>query len=160
MQEIIIKHLKPEDAVETEELFHSILDNTFRKTFPEKALLKYKKEWNEESIRLAAGNRDKIMLVAVYGDSMVGLLFGAQINGGVGSIIWVAVSPGMRGKGIGRKLCERAENDYREKGAHKVVLYTETESARDFYKKMGYAHEGTHPKHWWEIDHYCMGKIL
>jgi len=66
-------------------------------------------------------------------------------DGGLGTIIWVAVSTEHRGKGIGKLLCMRAEIEYKNRGAHKIVLYTETDSAKRFYQRNGYVLEGTHP---------------
>ena len=160
MSEIIIENLKSKDVNETTKLFHTILIDTFYKTFPEDAINKYKEDWQEDSVYKAVANKDKVMIVAKYKSRIIGLLFGSSLNGGVGSIIWVAVSRDQRGRGIGKLLCEKAENEYRNKGAHKIVLYTETLSGKRFYERIGYVHEGTHPKHWWGIDHYCLAKIL
>ena len=160
MSEITIENLCEKDIQETRSLFYSILDNTFTLTFPEEAIRKYKSSWQIETFETSVNNEKTVMLIAKKNNKIVGLLVGSPLNGGVASIAWVAVSSEARGMGVGQMLCDRAESAYRMIGAHKIVLYTETESAKRFYERIGYSLEGTHPNHWWGVDHYCMAKIL
>ena len=160
MSEITIENLCKKDIQETKTLFYSILDNTFSLTFPEEAIRKYKENWQFETFEKSIKDEDTVMLVAKNNNKIVGFLFGSPLNGGVASIAWVAVTAEVRGLGIGEMLCDRAKIAYHTIGAHKIVLYTETDSARQFYERIGYSLEGTHPRHWWGVDHYCMAKQL
>jgi len=87
-------------------------------------------------------------------------MFGGAIDGGVAHVAWIVVDSEVRGRGIGERLMEATFTQYRERGAHKVVLYTETEAARRFYEGVGMQLEGTHPNHWWKLKHYCFGRLL
>ncbi len=160
MSKTIVENLTGKDIRKTKKLFDNILDDTFITTFPQIAIDKYKQDWQEKNIKNAIDDKEKVMIIAKMDNEIVGLLFGSGLNGGVGNIIWIAVSSEYRGTGVGKLLCEKAEKEYQKKNAHKIVLYTETASGKKFYERIGYSHEGTHPKHWWGVDHFCMAKIL
>lgn len=140
--------------------FYKLLDNTFSKTFPVQAISKYKNDFCESAIRDAVGDGQRIMLCARENTELAGILFGSSLNGGVASIVWLATAENYRGRGIGTLLCHAAETQYQLKGAHKIILYTETKSAKAFYQKIGYTLEGQHLRHWWGLDHYCLVKFL
>jgi len=89
----------------------------------------------------------------------LGLLFGAPPEStGVGTIIWLGVAAGQRGGGIGTQLMQAAFAAYRERGCHKVKIYTETEAAKAFYVGLGMEVEGFHPRHWWQVDFWALGR--
>ena len=50
----------------------------------------------------------------------------------------MAVSPARRGRGLGRRLMDRVEQDLRGRGVRTVVLNAR-ESAVGFYEKLGYS---------------------
>jgi ribosomal protein S18 acetylase RimI-like enzyme len=158
--QILIKELSANDALLANAFFENVIDNTFNKTFPSPALKKAKSDFSASKIKEVAGSVDRVILGAFEGETIVGIMFGSMLNGGVASVVWIAVGMQFRGKGIGRKLMNITFEKYKSKGAHKVVLYTETVEAKEFYESIGMQQEGFHPNHWWKIDHYCFGKIL
>ena len=54
--------------------------------------------------------------------------------------LWV--SHGLRGRGVGRELMDRAEVRSRERGCHSAWLDTFSFQARGFYEKLGYEEFG------------------
>lgn len=69
----------------------------------------------------------------------------AIVGGVIGEIYWdwfyidlMWVKDNLRGRGYGRRLLSRVENEARERGAKHVYLDTFSFQAPDFYKKCGY----------------------
>lgn len=58
--------------------------------------------------------------------------------GGACKIEWLWVSEDLRGKGSGRALVSRAEEEARRRGCIKMVVETHSFQAPDFYQKMGF----------------------
>ncbi|MFI0430845.1 GNAT family N-acetyltransferase [Mariniflexile sp. HMF6888] len=56
-------------------------------------------------------------------------------------LLWL--SEDCRGKGIGKKLIESAENFAKENGYEKVFVETTSWQAKPFYEKVGYSHIAT-----------------
>ena len=138
--------------------FHASLQDTFADTFPPEAIAKYRDDFSAEKLTDQVSMGDRVLLTAVLDHAIVGIMFGGPSNGGIAHIIWLAVAPGLRSRGIGRKLVEAAFRRYRDVGVHKLVVYTETEAARRFYERVGMRLEGTHPNHWWGVTHYCLAR--
>jgi ribosomal protein S18 acetylase RimI-like enzyme len=160
MAEIQIVDISGELISEASSFFQDRLKDTFSLTFPSEAINKYRDDFRVESIVQYIRAGDRIYVAAIMQNSIVGIMFGSHINGGVASVIWLAVHPEIQGKGIGRKLMKVTFRKYKAMGAHKLVLYTETDEARDFYENIGMSIEGVHPKHWWGIKHYCLAMEL
>jgi ribosomal protein S18 acetylase RimI-like enzyme len=75
---------------------------------------------------------------------------GAAVGGLVGRISWqwlyvqtLAVAPGLRSQGWGRRLMQAAEAAARERGCIGARLDTYSFQARGFYEKQGYRVTGT-----------------
>ena len=128
-------------------------------SFPAKALGYFGKMFDVSSGELNEKTQPP-MFIAKEGLGINGVLVGAGVEGGVGTIIWLVVSPVCRGKGIGKALFERACDEYRSLGAHKVKLTVPTQEAVKFYENMGMEVEGYHPAHWWGLDFWSLGKLL
>lgn len=77
------------------------------------------------------GLRDSGILV---GTVMVG------VDGHLGWVYYLAVKPGYRGRGLGRRLMSGAETWLRQHGAPKVQFMVRSESTEivDFYTHLGY----------------------
>ncbi len=57
----------------------------------------------------------------------------------IGYIDWIYVLKGYRRKGIGKRLIDRAEEFFREKGVKEYYLFTaQNDEAQKFYHKLGY----------------------
>lgn len=95
--------------------------------------------------------RDNIQLVAVRGDKVIGWcdiivpdIPGFRHSGRLGT----GVVKGLRGKGIGTKLVERAIENAREKGLLRIELevYESNRPAINLYTKFDFECEGRKPK--------------
>lgn len=154
-----VRKLTPADAPTIRALYETLLRETFT-TFPAAALAAYAADWTPELLveRIQAG---RFVLFGAFDATgqAVGLLFGAppEITG-VGTIIWLGITDGLRGAGLGSRLMQTAFAEYRQRGCHKVKIYTETEAARRFYEKLGMQVEGFHPRHWWQVDFWSLGR--
>lgn len=74
------------------------------------------------------------------------ILYGPiPLSQGAWDIYWIAVDPAIQGRGIGRALMGRAENDAKDSGARLICLETSSqkgyERTRRFYEQAGYAQE-------------------
>jgi GNAT superfamily N-acetyltransferase len=71
-------------------------------------------------------------------------------------LYWIAVDPGIRRSGLGRCLQTAAEAEARTLGARYLIAQTSTtpayETARNFYRSMGYEHLGDVAKWFSDID--------
>lgn len=155
-----VKHLTTNDTQAAADFFIEQLDGTFTNSFPVEAILKAKQGFGAEQIAEFIESESRVMLGAFNKGEVKGIMFGSHLNGGVASVIWIAVSSDLRGEGIGRQLMQLTFDTYQKLGAHKLVLYTETLAAKKFYERIGMTQEGFHPSHWWGVDHYCFGKQL
>jgi GNAT superfamily N-acetyltransferase len=82
---------------------------------------------------LAIFVRDEAQIVAgLAGEAYCGWLF----------VRYRWVSDTLRGRGVGRKLMDRAEIRARERGCHSAWLDTFSFQARGFYEKLGYEEFG------------------
>lgn len=75
-------------------------------------------------------------LVAVH-DGAVGGSVGLEVCGRAGLLGSLAVSPDLRGRGIGRRLVDELESHARRRGVGELWLLTTT--AADFFERLGYA---------------------
>jgi len=148
------------DADAAHRFFVQMLDEQFAATFSQSALTAYRQKYDRELFQQRCLGGQAVLMAAFDGDAMVGLVIGGVPNGGVASLDWVVVAPGYQGRGLGQQLVRASLDDYQSRGAHKVVLYTDTTQGRDFYSKCGMFCEGVHPWHWWGLTHYCMGYVF
>jgi ribosomal protein S18 acetylase RimI-like enzyme len=72
--------------------------------------------------------------------------------------LWVAEK--ARGRGLGTKLLEQAEEQARRHGCHSVWLDTFSFQAPDFYRKQGYENFGELPSYPAEHRRYFLSKKL
>ena len=75
-------------------------------------------------------------LVAREGETLLGAA-GLEVYGTTGLLRSIVIADKRRGKGLGRGLVDSIEKAARKKGLQELVLLTET--ARDFFAKLGYA---------------------
>lgn len=148
------------DARIAYQFFVKMLAEQFSLTFSASALDAYRNKYRLEVFEQRAADNKAVLAAAFDGHAMTALVIGGIPNGGVASLDWVVVSPGYQGQGVGQGLVHACLSEYRKVGAHKVVLYSETEQGRRFYEKCGFSCEGVHPQHWWGLTHYCMGYIF
>jgi len=88
-----------------------------------------------------------------------GRLFGKS---GLARLGWIGVHPDHQRKGIGKALLKRVIRYCRDKGCHKLTLYTLPVliPAVNLYLKLGFVPEAYLHKEWWNVDFIKMSKWL
>jgi RimJ/RimL family protein N-acetyltransferase len=129
-------------------------------------------EQEEAWIRARLESDNSLILVAVTkeGGEIVGLL---DCTGGERramrhqTVLGISVKKEWRGKGVGRKLMERAMEWARENETVKRVqleVFATNEGAIHLYEKMGFEKEGVRRKAFWRegewMDSIVMAKLL
>lgn len=109
--------------------------------------------WNDphRDIERKLAVMPELFLVAEAEGAVVGSVM-AGYDGHRGWLYYLATSPEHRGKGIGRALVARAENELLALGCPKVQLMVrrENEAVRGFYTSLGYG----------DVDVWMGGKRL
>lgn len=83
-----------------------------------------------------------------------------QNNGnGIGQIRYMAVNNGFQGKGLGKLIVAKLEDEAKRMQLQTIELQAR-ENALDFYKNQGYIVKETSFKLWGIIQHYLMSKHL
>lgn len=83
-----------------------------------------------------------------------------QNNGnGIGQIRYMAVNKSFQGKGLGKLIVTRLENEAKRLQLKTIELQAR-ENALEFYKNQGYIVKETSFKLWDVIQHYLMSKHL
>ena len=83
-----------------------------------------------------------------------------QNNGnGIGQIRYMAVNNGFQGKGLGKLIVAKLEDEAKRMQLKTIELQAR-ENALDFYKNQGYILIETSFKLWGIIQHYSMSKHL
>lgn len=83
-----------------------------------------------------------------------------QNNGsGLGQIRYMAVHPNYQGKGLGKLIAMKLEEEAKKIGLTSIELQAR-ENALEFYKSQGYIVKETSFKLWDIIQHYLMAKEL
>lgn len=79
-----------------------------------------------------------------------------------GHIVSLAVRPEYRGRGVGRKLLEKAEETLRNRGVRIIILEVAVSNkiAYSLYRKMGYRVVSTLERYYGDEDAYLMIKTL
>lgn len=150
--------LKPEDSSAVLALFDQLYGAYL--PFPPDGVAYFNSTFTSDNL-LKICERPGAILKGIWrNDELVAFLQGAPPEGGVGTIVWLVVSPNWQKMGLGEKLFACACKHYREIGAHKLKLTAPTDKAVNFYKRIGMTQEGFHPSHWWKMDFWSLGITL
>lgn len=156
----LVREVDPIDVPAVHALFARLLPEAFA-AFPEDGRRHYARQWSRERLARHAADPDALFFGAFAGvEGPVGFVIGTPLEGGVGTVVWLAVAPERRGQGLGRMLLDAATDAYRARGGHKLKLYTHDEDARRFYHRVGLAEEGEHPEHWWGLTFWSLARRL
>lgn len=80
-------------------------------------------------------------------------------GGGIGQVRYMAVAEGQQGKGLGKLILNKLEEEALAMGLHTIELQAR-ENALEFYKAQDYTIRETTFKLWDIIQHYLMTKQL
>jgi len=123
--------------------------------------------WNErenvhEAWKRVIASPNWIALVAVEGDSVVGLVHGSVDWSRLSSLGFLGVDESYRRRGIARGLVERFVEESRARSAAKVSLETspELKAAVKLYSEMGFVPEGFLKGHRMGLDIIVYSKFL
>lgn len=107
--------------------------------------------WDEYQVVDLFSSDGETCLVAELDGKLVGFALGTMINKRksswvYGYLIWLAVSPDVAGRGVGRELVESLNEAFIELGARMVLVDTDAdkEDALRFFEKMGFGHPSEH----------------
>jgi len=130
----------------------------------EERLAKYESSEREkikDRVRRFMENPDNIVLVAEEENQIVGFVEG-NVWAGVSYIAFIGVRPEHRGRGIGTNLLKEYIRRSRERGAHKVYVWTQVDlkSAIKLYLSAGFVPEGFLRRHFYKKDMMIFSKLL
>lgn len=121
-----------------------------------------KRHFRREHLEWITRNPRALTLVEDDGRGMIGALM-LLFEGRVCRVLSVAVIPGARGRGYGRRMMEATEEAARERGCTLVRLEVSTQNggAIEFYRRIGYETDGFLPRYYsWGEDAYSMHKVV
>lgn len=158
--DVLIQPISPSDVV----LAHAFFQRHFSVLFsslPDVAAASYRKTWDEKKIAALSAHPEAVMLAAHMDEgALAGILFATPPEGGVVSIIWLAVAPAYQGCGIGKQLLQAARAQAKQLGAHKFKVFTPDSDVVNFYVRQGMRVEGAHAEHWWGKTFWALGWVL
>ena len=119
-----------------------------------------RKPWNQPKETSSDGMEDTAINAFIEDNGKVIACGRLQDNGGgIGQIRYMAVDANYQGKGLGKLIVIKLEEEARNINLHTVELQAR-ENAVEFYKSQGYAVKETSFKLWDIIQHYLMTKNL
>ena len=105
-------------------------------------------------------SRDEFTLISKEDNEIVGYI-SVIIDTGVAQIEPLMVKPDLKGKGIGTRLLQAAEEKAKSLGAHKVWLETGSDwQAKGFYEKHDYQVRTVLPNHSGGREFVLMDKMI
>lgn len=119
-----------------------------------------RKPWNQPKETSSDGMEDTAINAFILDNGKVIACGRLQDNGeGLGQIRYMAVDSDYQGKGLGKLIVIKLEEEARNINIRTVELQAR-ENAVEFYKSQGYAVKETSFKLWDIIQHYLMTKNL
>ena len=119
-----------------------------------------RKPWNQPKETSSDGMEDTAINAFIVDNGKVIACGRLQDNGeGLGQIRYMAVDSDYQGKGLGKLIVIKLEEEARNINLHTVELQAR-ENAVEFYKSQGYSVKETSFKLWDVIQHYLMTKNL
>ena len=162
-----IRKMVERDAVEASEITGRIMldawDKHERDYYPRRTVDFDISTHSEGDFIRSLKSDDNYSFVAVEEGRIVGIVSGRLFGvSGLARLGWLGVLPEYQGRGVGRKLLESAIAFCREKGCHKITLYTlpVLMPAVNLYMRLGFVPEAYLRREWWEVDFLKMSLWL
>lgn len=119
-----------------------------------------RKPWNQPKQTSTDGMEDKAINAFIEDNGKVLACGRLQNNGGgIGQIRYMAVDDNYQGKGLGKLIVAKLEEEAERIGLTTIELQAR-ENAVEFYKSQGYMVKETSFKLWDIIQHYLMTKEI
>lgn len=119
-----------------------------------------RKPWNQPKETATDGMEDDAINAFIEDNGNVVACGRLQDNGGgIGQIRYMAVNDNYQGKGLGKLVVAKLEEEAKKIGLQVIELQAR-ENALEFYKNQGYIVKETSFKLWDIIQHYLMVKEL
>lgn len=119
-----------------------------------------RKPWSQPKETSTDGMEDDAINALIEDDEKVIACGRLQDNGGgVGQIRYMAVHPDYQGKGLGKLIVAKLEEEARKMNLSIIELQAR-ENAVEFYNSQGYIVKETSFKLWDIIQHYLMTKTI
>lgn len=119
-----------------------------------------RKPWNQPKETSTDGMEDKAINAFIIDGGVVVACGRLQDNGeSVGQIRYMAVDANYQGKGLGKLIVAKLEEEAKRIGLKTIELQAR-ENALEFYKSQAYTVKETSFKLWDIIQHYLMVKQL
>ena len=119
-----------------------------------------RKPWNQPKETSTDGMEESAINAFIEDNDKVIACGRLQNNGGgVGQIRYMAVDVNYQGKGLGKLIVTKLEEEARKINLHTIELQAR-ENAVEFYKSQGYSVKETSFKLWDIIQHYLMTKEI
>jgi ribosomal protein S18 acetylase RimI-like enzyme len=144
--------------------FHQVFTRILQEDFPEysKQLKHFfiNVDFSQEFLKKKMPQWHYNVLLATDEGEAVGFLVMEKVYGGVSYCSWLGVLKEYRGKGIGSLLIEAWGKMVLAQNGHKLLLITQSEKNRPFYKKRGFDEEGFEKKSWFGLNAWLFGKVI
>lgn len=164
---VLIREMRSEDAEEVSvvicEAMRDAWERYERDYYPKRAL-EFDMAYNSpEKMLERLANPQNFAFVAEENGEVLGTVLGEIVGeSGLARIGWVGVHPRRQRRGIGKALVQRAIEHCREKGCHKITLYTTPPliPAINLYLTCGFVPEAYFHKEWWGVGFIKMSLWL
>lgn len=159
--------MKPEDVEQVSKITEeTMLDGWERHEmdyYPREALDFDISMQSAENLVESLNDETSFTFVADKKKSILGVVAGRLfVESGLARVEWIGVHPNCQRKGIGEALLRKVIRYCRDKGCHKLTLYTlpVTIPAINLYLKLGFFPEAYLSREWWNVDFIKMSKWL
>lgn len=107
--------------------------------------------YEKSSLKSQIKNKEKILMLALDGTSVVGFFLVQKHYYGVSMATWLAVLPEYQKHGLASKLITLWEEITSDQGGHALMVWTNDKNV-PFYKNRGFILSGKFPKAWYGIN--------
>jgi len=127
--------------------------------YPESVKKKMIEKYYNGKHLLETLRKNGIILVVYLGKEMVGILVTDPPLGGLSYAPWLMVGSSFQGRGIGKSLLKRWEEEAKKQGCHNLRVEADHRNV-GFYEKMGFTLIGLEKKGYFGTDNYLFQKII
>ena len=155
----LVRKMRFEDVEEASRVLCYVLQDAWKRYEkgynPKRALDFDVSVSSPKHLREKLANPERLMLVAEKSKKIVGVALGQIIGeSGLAKLGWIGVQPEEQHQGIGKALLKEFIKRCKQKGCHKITLYTLPVliPAVNLYLKCGFVPEAYLHKEWWGVD--------